>query len=100
MESGDSGSMTIVCCTTRLAPKRAKLSTPIAAPTPYGWIIGRTKTDGPPDDDAVHKIQAGYKLTPVSALGKPAKPVTVVIDPTVDMKTPPEIQVVNMSAAN
>ena len=28
----------------------------INAPTPYVWIIGRTKTDGPPDYDAVHKI--------------------------------------------
>ena len=29
----------------------------IEAPTPFVWIIGRTKTDGPPDYDAVHKIQ-------------------------------------------
>jgi hypothetical protein len=70
----------------------------INAPTPYVWIVGRTKTDGPPDYDAVHKIQAGYKITPLSQWGKTATPPTVKIDPTVDMKTPPKTQVDTMPA--
>ena len=70
----------------------------IDAPTPYVWIIGRTKTDGPADYDAVHKIQAGYKITPLSQWGKqPVRP-EFKIDPSVDMKTPPKIQVDTMPA--
>ncbi len=37
----------------------------------------------------MHKIQAGYKITPLSRWGKTPERVTVKIDPTVDMKTPP-----------
>jgi hypothetical protein len=70
----------------------------INAPTPYVWIIGRTKTDGPQDYDAVHKIQAGYKVTPLSRWGKAPAPVTVKVDRTVDMKTPPKAQVDGMAA--
>ena len=69
----------------------------ISAPTPYVWIIGRTKTDGPPDYDAVHKIQAGYKIVPLSQWGKPAQPVEAKIDPSVDMNTPPKTQIDTMS---
>lgn len=72
--------------------------TRINAPTPYVWIIGRTKTDGPSDYDAVHKIQAGYKVTTLSQWGKPPPPPTVTIDPSVDMKTPPKVQVDTMTA--
>jgi hypothetical protein len=73
--------------------------TRIDAPTPYVWIIGRTKTDGPPDYDAVHKIQAGLKITPLSQWGKELTPAEVKIDTGVDMKTPPKTQVDTMSAA-
>jgi hypothetical protein len=73
--------------------------TRIDAPTPYVWIIGRTKTDGPADYDAVHKIQAGYKVTALSGWGKAPQPATVKIDSSVDMKTPPKVQVDTMPAA-
>jgi hypothetical protein len=72
----------------------------LPAPTPFVWVIGRTKTDGAADYAAVHKIQAGYTVTPLSRLGKSPEPVSVNIDPVVDMKTPPKIQVDSMSAAN
>jgi hypothetical protein len=74
--------------------------TQIEAPTPYVWIIGRTKTDGPADYDAVHKIQAGYQITPLSEWGKTPKPVEVKIDPSIDMKTPPKIQVDTMKGGD
>jgi hypothetical protein len=71
--------------------------TQIASPTSYVWVIGRTRTDGPPDYDAVHKVQAGYTITPLSGWGKAAKPVTVNTDPSVDMNTPPMVQADTMA---
>lgn len=70
----------------------------IDAPTPYVWVIGRTKTDGPQDYEAVHKVQAGYKVTALTRWGKTPEPVQVKIDPSVDMKTPPKTQVDTMPA--
>ncbi len=67
------------------------------APTPYIWLIGRTKTDGPADYDAVHQIQAGYTLTPLSAWGNAGEPIIGAVDPSVDMKTAPKVQVDSMS---
>ena len=44
------------------------------------------------------QVQAGYKITPLSRWGKAPEPVEVKIDPTIDMKTPPKIQVDTMEA--
>jgi hypothetical protein len=71
--------------------------TQIKAPTSYVWIIGRTKTDGPADYAAVHKIQAGYKATPMSRWGKSVEPIVGKVDPSVDMKTPPKVRVDTMT---
>lgn len=51
------------------------------------------KTDGAEDYEAVHTIQAGYTVTPLSRWGKAPEPVSAKIDPTVDMKTPPMVKV-------
>ena len=68
----------------------------INAPTSHVWIIGRTKTDGPQDYDAVHEIQAGLKVTPLSEWGRTPRAVEVKTDQSVDMRTPPKKQVDTM----
>jgi hypothetical protein len=71
----------------------------IQSPTSYVWIIGRTQTNGPKDYDAVHKVQAGYTITPLSQWGKKPKPPKATIDKSIDMKTPPMVQTDTMPAA-
>ena len=70
----------------------------IEATTRMVWIIGRTQTNGAKDYPAVHKIQNGYKLTPLADWGKGMpRAVKAKIDPNVDMKSPPMIQVDKMT---
>jgi hypothetical protein len=68
-----------------------------ASPTPFVLILGRTLVDGPADVANVHKLQEGYRLTPLSLWGKPDakvaedrdvwKPFDAKIDPLADWKT-------------
>ncbi len=72
----------------------------IKCPTAMVWIIGRTQTNGKADYAAVHAIQDGYKLTPLSAWGKPyTPPKDVPVNAKVDMKTAPVELVAGMDAA-
>src|SRR5262245_4961308 len=68
--------------------------TKIVASTPTIWILGRTQTNGPADYENVHKVQDGYKLTPLSQWGKSyVPPASMPTDPKIDNKTPPLVQV-------
>jgi hypothetical protein len=71
----------------------------VRSPTNTAIIAGRTQANGPSDYAAVNAIQRQYKLTPLSAWGKPYTPPKGVIDPMIDMKNAPVDQVNRMSAA-
>jgi hypothetical protein len=70
----------------------------IRSPTPVAWIIGRTQTNGPDDYQNVHRIQDGYRLTPLSAWGQEyVPPSEVPTEQDIDDTTPPLDQVNAMS---
>jgi hypothetical protein len=71
----------------------------IKSPTNTVWIIGRTKTDGPPDYAAVNAIQKQYTITPLSMIGKPYTPPSGAVDPAVEMKVGPVDQLAKMDGA-
>lgn len=69
------------------------------SPTRYAWLLGQTQANGPDDFAAVNAIQAEYKLTPLSAWGKPyTPPASVPVDSRVDLKVTPPDQVARMDA--
>jgi hypothetical protein len=72
----------------------------IKAPTNLVWILGRTQTNGEADYDAVHEIQKGYKLTPLSAWGTDYKPALAAVNEAINSKEAPSAQVQNMSAVD
>lgn len=64
----------------------------IKSPTDMGWIIGRTQVNSKADGDkVVVPIQKQYKLTPLSAWGKPYTPPAATPDPKGTKQTPNEI---------
>ena len=67
------------------------------SPTNMVWILGRTQTDGPGDYAAVHAIQSGFKLVPLSQFGKPYTAPDGVVDLAADMKTPPVEELQHMT---
>ena len=70
----------------------------IEAPTQYVWVIGRTQTNGQTDFEAVHKIQNGFQITPLSRYQTAMQRFRVAFDPSLDMKTPPLFQIMSMTA--
>ena len=58
------------------------------SPTGIVWVLGRTYSTGTPADyAAVNAIQAQYKLTPLSAWGKPYTPPPGVVNPAWERRT-------------
>jgi hypothetical protein len=72
--------------------------TRIHAPTPHVWIVGRTQTNGPQDYAAVHKVQDGYMITPLSRWGLRPRPAQGAISAPTNSSAPaPREQVDHMA---
>lgn len=68
----------------------------IRAPTPQGWVIGRTQVNGKLDYPAVHNFQDGITAVPLSSYGKDYTAPKGEVDNSLDMSAPAE-QVAHMS---
>jgi hypothetical protein len=71
----------------------------ISAPTNTVWVIGRTQVNGTGDYAAVHAIQDGYALMPLSRYPKGSPPIDARDSgQRGDAVDPPPVQVAGMSA--
>jgi len=70
---------------------------PVQCPTSTVWLIGRTKTDGPQDYEAVNALQDQLTVTPLSVWPSPPPPIKATVDPAIDNQTEPLHQVNAMS---
>jgi DNA sulfur modification protein DndE len=73
----------------------------IKSDTNMVWLLGRTYTSGTAQDyDAVHAMQDQYTLVPLALFGQPNPPPEKgVVDPNIDMTTPPRDQIDKLDAA-
>jgi len=71
----------------------------IDAPTPFGWVIGRTQTNGVADYENVHAIQDGFVATPLSRWPNPPGEVAFTPDGSIDLHVGPMEQVLAMAGA-
>ena len=71
----------------------------IESPTMHVRIVVRTQTNGAKDYAAVHRLQDGYILTPLSQWGRFVQPPVQRIDPAIDIETLPMAQVDAMPPA-
>jgi hypothetical protein len=70
------------------------------SPTAIIWVLGRTYSTGTlADYAAVNAIQSQYKLTPLSAWGKPYTPPPGIVNPAWDTKEPVRDQIDKMDGA-
>jgi hypothetical protein len=72
---------------------------PLRAPTPWVWIITRTKAS-PATYDEVHVFQDGLSINRLAAWPTAPAPRRGKVDPDIDSTTPPLRQVFGLSAAD
>ena len=73
----------------------------IRSPTAMAWLIGRTQANGRSDYPAVHRLQGRFRLTPLAAWPRAARPLGAIAPATqtpVDTETAPVEQVAAMDA--